>query len=97
MKRVRVLLADDHHIVAEGLKRLLEPEFDLVGIVGDGFALLDAAAEEKPDVIVTDISMPGLNGIEALEELKKNNPEVQVVCLTIMPGAHSMQARLDMC
>jgi DNA-binding NarL/FixJ family response regulator len=101
MKRVRVLLADDHHIVAEGLKRLLEPEFDLVGIVGDGFALLDAAAEEKPDVIVTDISMPGLNGIEALEELKKNNPEVQVVCLTmhsdVMPGAHSMQARLDMC
>jgi DNA-binding NarL/FixJ family response regulator len=67
MKRVRVLLADDHQIVAEGLKRLLDPEFDLVGIVGDGFALLDAAAEEKPDVIVTDISMPGLNGIEALE------------------------------
>jgi DNA-binding NarL/FixJ family response regulator len=83
MRRIRVLLADDHRIVAEGLKKLLEPEFELVGIVGDGFALLEAAAEQKPDVIVTDISMPGLNGIEALEELKKKNPDVHVVCLTM--------------
>jgi DNA-binding NarL/FixJ family response regulator len=83
MKRVRVLLADDHRIVAEGLRKLLEVEFELVGIVADGFALLEAAAEKKPDVIVTDISMPGLNGIEALEELKKKNPDVHVVCLTM--------------
>jgi DNA-binding NarL/FixJ family response regulator len=83
MRRIRVLLADDHRIVAEGLKKLLEPEFELVGIVGDGFALLEAAAEQKPDVIVTDISMPGLNGVEALEELKKKNPDVHVVCLTM--------------
>ena len=83
MKRLRVLLADDHRIVAEGLKALLEPEFELVGIVEDGFALLEAAAEKKPDVIVTDISMPGLNGIEALEELKKENPDVHIVCLTM--------------
>jgi DNA-binding NarL/FixJ family response regulator len=95
MKRVRVLLADDHQIVAEGLKRLLDPEFDLVGIVGDGFALLDAAAEEKPDVIVTDISMPGLNGIEALEELKKKNPEVQVVCLTMHTDVAYARRALD--
>jgi DNA-binding NarL/FixJ family response regulator len=83
MKRVRVLLADDHRIVAEGLRKLLEPEFELTGIVEDGFALLEAAAEQKPDVIVTDVSMPGLNGIEALEELKKKNPDVYVVCLTM--------------
>ncbi len=83
MRRVRVLLADDHRIVAEGLKKLLEPEFELIGIVEDGFALLEVAAEKKPDVIVTDISMPGLNGIEALEELKKKNPDVRVVCLTM--------------
>jgi len=83
MKRLRVLLADDHRIVAEGLKALLEPEFELVGLVEDGFALLEAAAEKKPDVIVTDISMPGLNGIEALEELKKENPDVHIVCLTM--------------
>jgi DNA-binding NarL/FixJ family response regulator len=83
MTRLRVLLADDHVIVAEALKRLLEPEFELVGVVDDGFALLEAAAEKKPDVIVTDISMPGLNGIEALEELKKKNPDVHVVVLTM--------------
>jgi len=83
MKRVRVLLADDHRIVAEGLKRLLEPEFELVGLVEDGFALIEAAAEKKPDVIVTDISMPGLNGVEALEELKKKNPDARVVVLTM--------------
>jgi DNA-binding NarL/FixJ family response regulator len=90
-----VLLADDHRIVAEGLKRILEPECELVGIVEDGFALLDAAAEEKPDVIVTDISMPGLNGIEALEELKKNNPEVQVVCLTMHTDVAYARRALD--
>ena len=83
MTRLRVLLADDHLIVAEALKRLLEPEFELVDVVEDGFALLEAAAEKKPDVIVTDISMPGLNGIEALEELKKKNPDVHVVVLTM--------------
>jgi len=83
MRRVSVLLADDHLIVAEALKKLLEPEFELVGVVEDGFALLKVAAEKKPDVIVTDISMPGLNGIEALEELKKKNPDVHVVVLTM--------------
>jgi len=83
MKRVRVLLADDHRIVAEGLKRLLEPEFDLVGVVEDGRALLAAAKELQPDVIVSDISMPELNGVEALEELKKANPGVRVVFLTM--------------
>lgn len=83
MSHVRVLLADDHRIVAEGLRKLLEPEFELVGIVEDGFALLKVAAEKKPDVIVTDISMPGLNGIEALEELKKKNTDAHVVVLTM--------------
>ena len=83
MTRVRVLLADDHRIVAEGLKRLLEPEFELLGVVEDGRGLLAAARELKPDVIVSDISMPELNGVEALEELKKDNPAVRVVFLTM--------------
>jgi DNA-binding NarL/FixJ family response regulator len=83
MSRVRVLLADDHRIVADGLKRLLEPEFDLVGVVEDGRALLAAAKALKPDVIVSDISMPELNGVEALEELKKDNPAARVVFLTM--------------
>lgn len=83
MNRLRVLLADDHQIVAEGLRQLLEPEFDLVGVVGDGRALLDAASELKPDVIVTDINMPELNGLDALEELLKADPKARVVILTM--------------
>jgi len=83
MKRLRVLLADDHRIVAEGLRRLLEPEFDLVGVVENGLALLEAAGKLKPDVIVADISMPELNGIDALEELRMTNPDVRVVILTM--------------
>jgi DNA-binding NarL/FixJ family response regulator len=83
MKPVTVLLADDHRIVAEGLSRLLEPEFKLLGVVEDGLALLAAARELNPDVIVSDITMPELNGVEALEELKKTNPDVRLVFLTM--------------
>jgi DNA-binding NarL/FixJ family response regulator len=83
MTRTRVLLADDHTIVAEGLASLLEPEYELVGRVENGRDLLRAAEELAPDVIVTDISMPLLNGIEALRRLKKANPNVRVVFLTV--------------
>ena len=83
VKRPRVILADDHRIVTEGLKNLLDPEFDLVEVVEDGQALLEAARKHKPDVIVADISMPKLTGIAALVELKKEDPEVRVVILTM--------------
>ena len=83
MTRTRVLLADDHTIVAEGLASLLEPEYELVGRVQNGRDLLRAADELDPDVIVTDISMPLLNGIEALRQLKKTKPDVRVVFLTV--------------
>ncbi len=83
MKKVRVLLADDHRMVVEGLKRLLESEFEMAGVVENGRALLAAARELQPDVIVSDITMPELNGIEALEELKKINPDVRLVFLTM--------------
>jgi len=83
MKRARVLLADDHTIVAEGLASLLELDYELVGRVQNGRDLLRAADELSPDVIVTDISMPLLNGIEALRQLKKSNPDVRVVFLTV--------------
>jgi DNA-binding NarL/FixJ family response regulator len=83
MKRPRILLADDHRMVAEGLKSLLSPEFELVGIVEDGRALIEAAQKLNPDVIVADITMPHLNGLAALEQLKKNNPRVKVVFLTM--------------
>jgi DNA-binding NarL/FixJ family response regulator len=83
VSRPRVLLADDHRIVAEGLKRLLADEFELVGIVEDGVALVAAAKELRPDVIVADITMPCLNGIEAMARLKKDNDHVKVVFLTM--------------
>jgi len=79
----RVLLADDHRMVAEGLKGLLTEEFDLVGIVEDGHAMVRAARDLRPDVIVADISMPHLNGIDALAQLKQYNPQVRVVFLTM--------------
>jgi DNA-binding NarL/FixJ family response regulator len=83
VSRVRVLLADDHRIVAEGLKSLLVAKFDLVGVVEDGRAMVVAAKALKPDVIVADITMPHLNGIEALEEVKRFDPNVRVVFLTM--------------
>jgi len=83
MSRPRVLLADDHRIVAEGLKGILTPEFELVGIVVDGRALVEAAQKTAIDVIVADIGMPELNGIDALEQLKEQDPNVKVVFLTM--------------
>jgi len=85
MKRPRILLADDHKIVTEGLKGLLEPEFELVGIVEDGRALLAAAEKLRPDVIVADISMPLLNGIDSVRQIKKAHEEIKVVFLTMHP------------
>jgi len=81
--RPRVLLADDHRLVAEGLKSLLSPEFELLEVVEDGRALVAAAKKLRPDVIVADITMPHLNGIDALTQLKKDNPDAKVVLLTM--------------
>jgi DNA-binding NarL/FixJ family response regulator len=83
MSRPRVLLADDHRIVAEGLKGLLTAEFELVGLVEDGRTLVEAAKKLRPDVIVADITMPRLNGIDALAQLKKDDPQVKLVFLTM--------------
>lgn len=84
-KQIRVLLADDHKIVLDGLRSLLEPEFVLVGTVEDGRALVSAVEKLRPDVIVVDISMPLLNGIEAVRQIKKIDPQVKVVFLTMHP------------
>ena len=83
VKRARVLLADDHRLVAEGLKSLLEEEFELVAVVEDGRKLVETAKRLRPDVIVADITMPHLNGIDALAQLKHDNPDVRVVFLTM--------------
>jgi DNA-binding NarL/FixJ family response regulator len=76
VSRPRILLADDHRMVAEGLRSLLSAEFDLVGVVEDGRALIEAARKLNPDVIVADITMPQLNGLDAMGLLKKDNPRV---------------------
>jgi DNA-binding NarL/FixJ family response regulator len=83
LRRPRVLLADDHRLVAEGLKSLLTPEFEVVGMVEDGYTLIEAAKKLRPDVIVADITMPQLNGIDALAPLRKDNPDAKVVFLTM--------------
>lgn len=85
MKKARVLLADDHMIVAEGLKSLLEEHFELLGISEDGKALVRAAEEMKPDIIIADVSMPHLTGIEAARQIKENNREVRIIFLTMYP------------
>lgn len=83
MSKARILLADDHRIVIEGLKKLLEPEYDVVGAVEDGRALIAAVDKLQPDVVVADISMPHLNGIEAVRHIKEKNPQIRVVILTM--------------
>jgi len=83
--RPRILIADDHTLVAEACKNLLDAEFDVVGIVADGRALLRASAVLKPDVIVSDIAMQSLNGLDAGEQIKLGNPEVRLVYLTMIP------------
>ena len=83
MKKTRVLLADDHKIILEGLRAILEPEFEIVGAVEDGRALVAAAKRLSPDVVVADISMPGLNGIDAARQLRKLDERVKIVFLTM--------------
>ena len=84
-EKTRVLLADDHKIVLEGLKSLLESEFWLVGSVENGRDLLTEVHRLRPDVIVVDISMPLLNGIEAVRGIRKTDPDIKVIFLTMHP------------
>jgi DNA-binding NarL/FixJ family response regulator len=83
MTKPRVLLADDHTLVVEGFRRLLEDQCELVGTVGDGRALLDAVLQLKPDIVILDISMPVLNGIDAARVLRAKHPHVKIVFITM--------------
>ena len=83
MSRTRILIADDHKMFAQGLQGLLEEEFELLGIVPDGQALVDAAKIMQPDVIVVDISMPLLNGLDAVRRLKDEGSTAKVIFLTM--------------
>ncbi len=81
--RRRVLLADDHTLLLEAFEKLLEPDYTVVGSVSDGRSLLTAAAELKPDVIVLDIAMPLLNGLDAARQIKKTMPAIKLIFLTM--------------
>ena len=83
MSKPRILIADDHQILAEGLRGLLEPEYDVVGVVADGREMVAAAKEHRPDVIVADVTMPLLNGIDAAVQLRDVGVKAKVVFLTM--------------
>jgi DNA-binding NarL/FixJ family response regulator len=82
-RRPRVLLADDHTMLLDAFRRLLEPRCEIVGTAGDGRALVDLAANTRPDVIVLDISMPRLNGMDACAHLRRKMPELRLIFLTV--------------
>jgi DNA-binding NarL/FixJ family response regulator len=79
----RILIADDHQLVADACKSLLEPEFQVVGIVTDGRSLITTAAQLKPDIVILDIYMPHLNGLDAGGQVKHNLPGVKLIFLTM--------------
>ncbi len=83
MRRPRVLLADDHEIFLDGLERLLLDDYEIVGKVGDGRALVEAALELRPEVIVVDVSMPHLNGVQAARQTKEKGLDAKIVVLTM--------------
>jgi len=85
LNRPRILIADDHRLLAELCKRCLEAEFEVVGVVGNGRELVSIAPRVKPDVIVLDISMPILNGLDAGDQIKRLLPTVKLIYLTMNP------------
>jgi DNA-binding NarL/FixJ family response regulator len=83
MNRPRLLLGDDHGILIEGLKLLLEPEFEIAGTAEDGRSLVSAAERLQPDAVITDITMPLLNGLEAARHLREVCPRTRIIFLTM--------------
>jgi DNA-binding NarL/FixJ family response regulator len=94
--RARILLADDHALVVEGLRALLEKRYDVVGIVPDGRMLLSEGPKLRPDVAVVDVNMPLLNGLDAAARLKTALPDVKIVFLTMQDDPNLAAAALRM-
>jgi len=94
--RPRVLIADDHSIVAESLRLLLDKSYDVIGVVNDGRQLLADAARLKPDVVVLDIGMPLLNGMDAAVRLKEMLPQLRFVFLTMQDDPNLAAAALEL-
>ena len=95
MKKRRILLADDHKFITESLKSILEPTYEVVGIVEDGQMLIKEAARLLPDVIIVDISMPKLNGLEAVRQIKKVDIQSKVIFLTMHPDVIYASSALE--
>lgn len=87
MKRPRVVIADDHVLVIDGFRRILEPECEIVAAVEDGRSLLKVAEETRPDIVLLDISMPLLNGVEAARRLRKSVPAAKLIFVTMHADA----------
>jgi len=90
-----VLLAEDHRTVREQLKKLLVPEFDVIATVSDGYGLIAAAQALHPDVVVSDISMPGLDGIDATMRLVRSDPAVKIVLVSVHDEAALVRRGLE--
>ena len=90
--RPRILLADDHPLVLERVKTLLQPTFDVVGVAHDGLAMVEEAIRLNPDIIVADISMPGLDGIQAAHRLREMRTGATIVFLTIHKSPEFVEA-----
>jgi len=95
MPKPRVLLADDHVLVLEGFRRILQERYELVGTVGDGYALLAAAKTVQPDIVILDISMPLLNVIETSAQLKKICPATKIIIVTMHAGADYVRSAFE--
>jgi DNA-binding NarL/FixJ family response regulator len=95
MKQTRILLADDHPLTLEGIRAVLDPHHDVVGTVADGRALVEAALRLKPDLIVLDITMPLLNGIDAAVQIKTSLPGVKLLFVTMHVNPAYLEAALN--
>lgn len=95
MPKPRVLLADDHVLVLEGFRRILQEQYELVGTVGDGYTLLAAAKTVQPDIVILDISMPLLNGIDTAAQLKKICPTTKIIIVTMHAGADYVRSAFE--
>jgi DNA-binding NarL/FixJ family response regulator len=82
-RRARIVIADDHLLIAEACQRLLEPEFEIVGIVPNGRTLVESLDELRPDVVILDISMPGMNGLDAAELVKGKKRDTKLIYMTM--------------
>ena len=94
--RPRFLIADDHAIFAEALRVLLERTYPVLGVVSDGRALIEAAARLKPEVIIVDVAMPILNGLDAARRIKEQSPNIKFIFLTMQEDPNLAAAALEL-